>query len=115
MSYVKTCQNCGRPFEWRKKWEKDWENVIYCSKRCRSDRDKSQLKSKILELLQNRTGTICPSEVLPPDLKKNKDEMEQVRMAARLLVHEGKIEITQKNKVVDPGKFKGPIRLKLKK
>ncbi|MFN4784761.1 MAG: DUF2256 domain-containing protein [Bacteroidota bacterium] len=26
---------CGRPFVWRKKWERDWESVKYCSDRCR--------------------------------------------------------------------------------
>ena len=100
MSYEKICQNCGRSFEWRKKWEKDWDSVKFCSGKCRKDKDKSVLKQKILDLLSQRTTSICPSEVLPNELKKNKEEMEQVRMAARLLVHEGKIEITQKNKVV---------------
>lgn len=32
---TKTCPVCGRPFAWRKKWERDWENVIYCSDKCR--------------------------------------------------------------------------------
>mgnify|MGYP006274546867 CR=1 FL=1 len=32
---TKTCAACGRPFTWRKKWAKDWDNVRYCSKRCR--------------------------------------------------------------------------------
>ncbi|WP_440464847.1 DUF2256 domain-containing protein [Psychrobacter sp. ASPA161_6] len=32
----KICPVCLRPFTWRKKWEKDWEQVIYCSERCRS-------------------------------------------------------------------------------
>jgi len=31
----KTCPVCQRPFSWRKKWERDWERVIYCSERCR--------------------------------------------------------------------------------
>jgi len=30
----KTCPVCGRPFAWRKKWEKVWSDVIYCSKAC---------------------------------------------------------------------------------
>ncbi|AWH86504.1 DUF2256 domain-containing protein [Flavobacterium album] len=30
----KTCIVCGLPFTWRKKWENNWENVKYCSKRC---------------------------------------------------------------------------------
>jgi len=31
----KDCATCGRPFVWRKKWERDWESVKYCSDRCR--------------------------------------------------------------------------------
>ena len=31
----KTCPVCRRPFAWRKKWERDWESVVYCSERCR--------------------------------------------------------------------------------
>ncbi|MDA7814786.1 DUF2256 domain-containing protein [Pontimonas sp.] len=34
----KTCESCHREFEWRKKWEKDWQELRYCSKRCRSER-----------------------------------------------------------------------------
>jgi hypothetical protein len=32
----KTCLTCNRPFVWRKKWARDWDNVKYCSDRCRS-------------------------------------------------------------------------------
>ncbi|WP_345459142.1 DUF2256 domain-containing protein [Deinococcus carri] len=32
----KVCPVCGLLFTWRKKWERDWENVKYCSDRCRS-------------------------------------------------------------------------------
>jgi hypothetical protein len=32
---VKTCPVCARPFAWRKKWARDWENVLYCSDACR--------------------------------------------------------------------------------
>jgi hypothetical protein len=34
----KTCAACGRPFAWRKKWERVWEEVRYCSDRCRAER-----------------------------------------------------------------------------
>ncbi|MAC07058.1 MAG: hypothetical protein CMN38_00790 [SAR116 cluster bacterium] len=34
----KICASCGRPFTWRKKWERDWEQVRYCSKRCAGNR-----------------------------------------------------------------------------
>ncbi|MTH91131.1 MAG: DUF2256 domain-containing protein [Actinobacteria bacterium] len=26
---------CHRRSEWRKKWARDWQNVRYCSDRCR--------------------------------------------------------------------------------
>jgi hypothetical protein len=32
----KVCPECGRPFSWRKKWAAVWEQVIYCSDRCRA-------------------------------------------------------------------------------
>ena len=31
----KTCAHCLLPFMWRKKWERDWDQVKYCSERCR--------------------------------------------------------------------------------
>jgi hypothetical protein len=31
----KVCIHCQRPFTWRKKWEKVWDEVKYCSDRCR--------------------------------------------------------------------------------
>ena len=37
---VKDCEVCGRPIVWRKKWEKDWEGVKYCSEKCRKQRGK---------------------------------------------------------------------------
>ena len=33
---AKICMTCNRSFQWRKKWERDWENVKYCSKKCKS-------------------------------------------------------------------------------
>ena len=34
----KICPVCGRPFAWRKRWEKNWETVKYCSERCRRNK-----------------------------------------------------------------------------
>jgi hypothetical protein len=36
----KMCPVCNRPFAWRKKWEKNWNEVKYCSKRCGSESKK---------------------------------------------------------------------------
>ncbi len=80
------------------------------------NKNKFDFREEILVLLLERGSqkTICPSEVLPIELKQDKVMMEHVRASARLLAFEGKIEITQSGKVVDPVSFKGPIRLKLK-
>lgn len=32
----KMCVVCQRPFTWRKKWTKIWNDVKYCSQRCRN-------------------------------------------------------------------------------
>ncbi|XOV69234.1 MAG: DUF2256 domain-containing protein [Fluviicola sp.] len=34
----KVCVRCQKPFKWRKKWERNWEEVKYCSERCRRNR-----------------------------------------------------------------------------
>ncbi|MDG1449849.1 MAG: DUF2256 domain-containing protein [Ascidiaceihabitans sp.] len=36
---TKTCLTCERPFTWRKKWAKVWDEVRYCSERCRRSRN----------------------------------------------------------------------------
>ncbi|WP_081587601.1 DUF2256 domain-containing protein [Paraglaciecola arctica] len=30
----KVCLMCNRSFNWRKKWERNWDEVKHCSKRC---------------------------------------------------------------------------------
>ncbi|HBB24728.1 MAG TPA: DUF2256 domain-containing protein [Bacteroidetes bacterium] len=32
---TKICVSCQRPFTWRKKWERVWDEVKYCSDACR--------------------------------------------------------------------------------
>lgn len=114
----KVCTVCGRKIEYRKKWKDNWDEIKYCGEKCR--RNKKSLSTgfeeKILDILRKRGAdkTICPSEVLPPELKSDKVQMEVVRKAARRLVAEGQIVITQKGVVVDPSTAKGAIRLKLK-
>ena len=33
----KICINCNRPFTWRKKWERSWDEVTLCSKKCKGE------------------------------------------------------------------------------
>jgi Protein of unknown function (DUF3253) len=75
------------------------------------------LESAIMELLSRRGPgkTICPSDaarLLNPDVWQ--ELMEPARAAARRLVEEGRIVITQRGKIIDPAHAKGPIRLKIR-
>lgn len=118
----KPCAICGRTIEWRRKWERNWDEVRYCSDACRrmrltdSDHD---LEAAISDLLATRSAgsTICPSEAAKvvggvADEAAWRELMEPARRAARRLVATGEIEITQQGRVVDPSTAKGPIRLR---
>ncbi|MGB0934613.1 MAG: DUF2256 domain-containing protein [Alphaproteobacteria bacterium] len=34
----KVCIVCEKPFTWRKKWEKCWDRVKFCSEKCRRNK-----------------------------------------------------------------------------
>jgi hypothetical protein len=115
------CTVCGRSISWRRKWARDWEAIKYCSDACRerglSARDR-HIEQAILDLLEQRAAdaSICPSEAAR-QLAVGDDWrplMEPVRMAARRLQRAGRIDITQKGRIVDPDRAKGPIRLRLR-
>ncbi|MDO9380379.1 MAG: DUF2256 and DUF3253 domain-containing protein [Nocardioidaceae bacterium] len=114
----KTCMSCGRTIEWRKKWERDWDQVRYCSDGCRrrgvTDQD-SELERTITSLLAQRArdATTCPSEAARAvGGDEWRELMEPARAAARRLVERGEVEITQKGHVVDPSTARGPIRIR---
>ncbi|PWS26522.1 DUF2256 domain-containing protein [Pedobacter yonginense] len=35
----KICLVCQKPFSWRKKWAKNWDDVKYCSERCKKEKN----------------------------------------------------------------------------
>ncbi|WP_238148951.1 DUF2256 and DUF3253 domain-containing protein [Serinicoccus sediminis] len=118
----KVCEACGRTITWRKKWERDWDQVRYCSTACRrrgvGDVDRA-LEAAIGALLDQRArdATICPSEAArrvadDRDLQEWRDLMEPARRAARRLVAAGEVEIVQGGRVVDPSTARGPIRIR---
>ena len=115
----KPCAVCGRTITWRKKWERDWDAVRYCSAACRragvSPTDEA-LEQSVLALLGARAAdaTICPSEAARAVGGDDwRHLMEPARSAARRLVATGDVEITQGGHVVDPSTAKGPIRVRL--
>lgn len=120
---TKTCAACGRTITWRKKWERDWDNVKFCSDACRGHKPGSAdraLEEAILRLLAERGAgkTICPSEaaraVAGEDRAAWELLMEPARAAARRLVADNRIVITQGGQMVDASTAKGPIRLRLR-
>ena len=117
----KPCAVCGRTITWRKKWERDWEQVRYCSDACRragfTPGDRA-LEQSVRDLLAARAGdaTICPSEAARAVGGDDwRELMEPARQAARRLVAAGEVEITQGGVVVDPSTAKGPIRIRRKR
>ena len=118
----KTCDSCGRAIEWRKKWERNWDEVRYCSDACRKRKIKPvdrELEVAIQKLLEQRENgkTICPSEAAKVVGGTESEAvwrnlMEPARMAARRLVASGDVEMTQQGRVVDPSTAQGPIRIR---
>ena len=45
----KVCITCGRPFTWRKKWEKCWDEVSTCSKSCNRKRRENNASDRLLK------------------------------------------------------------------
>ena len=115
---TKTCAACGRTITWRKKWARDWDDVRWCSDRCRGAKvsaTDTALETSIRELLAARGAgkTICPSEAARAVGGEDwRPLMEPARAAARRLVAAGEVEITQGGTVVDPSTAKGPIRIR---
>ncbi|MFL2764687.1 MAG: DUF2256 domain-containing protein [Rhodobacteraceae bacterium] len=42
----KICGVCGLPFVWRKKWERSWLDIKFCSERCKKSIKSSKLVKK---------------------------------------------------------------------
>ena len=114
----KVCERCGRTMQWRTKWARNWNEVKYCSDACRKQRltaVDTALEDAILQLLNARArdASICPSEAARAVGGESwQSLMEPARKAARRLVAQEKVQITQAGKVVDPSRAKGPIRIR---
>jgi len=108
----KICSSCGRRFAWRRKWARDWEQVRYCSNACRrrgidaADRD---CESFLIAAVSAGRGR--PVEL--GELAGARDEPERFRRAARRLAHQGRIELLQQGRVVDPAEIRGPVDARL--
>ncbi len=115
---ARPCRTCGREIEWRRKWADRWDEIRYCSERCRRRRpgrfDRELEAALVARADRAAAGaTFCPSEVArairPDDWRPL---MEPVRRAARRLVAAGSLDMLQRGRIVDPSTARGPIRLR---
>ncbi len=109
----KSCRSCGRRITWRKKWERDWDQVLYCSAGCRS-RGLTAADVGAQDLLRTLLAA-RPRGVSEQDAARavggvqTQGQVELVRRAARRLVAEGEVEIVQGGRVVDGSTTAGPL------
>ncbi|MDO6473012.1 MULTISPECIES: DUF2256 domain-containing protein [unclassified Maribacter] len=40
---TKICATCNKPFSWRKKWARNWDDVKYCGEKCRRNKLKTEI------------------------------------------------------------------------
>ena len=112
----KTCRSCGRRITWRRRWERDWDQVRYCSGACRS-RGLTQADQQLEELLR-RLLRGAPRGVEDVALARAADpeawqqQLEPARRAARRLVAAGEAELVQRGRVVDPSTAAGTFTVR---
>lgn len=76
---TKVCVTCNREFTWRKKWEKNWDEITTCSKRCNTERKRALRKSESEESdAGSSASTEAGTTVLPA-----RDERKAARKAAK--------------------------------
>lgn len=106
----KICRSCGRRIEWRKKWERNWNQVVYCSDACRrrgvTDADR-KTEEAIRYAVRHSAGATSLSAITPDEAHR-----EIFRRAARRLVASGEIEMIQGGRVVDSSTAAGEVSIR---
>jgi len=101
---------------YQKRWAKNWQELKYCSQKCRKNKpdklDKT-LEEHYLELVKTKT-LVTEQDVARALNEAPTDLRERIRKAARRLVATGNYALTQNGKTVDPSSAKGPINLRRK-
>lgn len=123
------CSGCGRVITWRRAWANTWPEVRWCSDSCRR-RGLQPLDRALEEMLLCLLGqaangaSVLPDDAIArvraarPDVASANGALEahdldeRARRAARRLVAQGKAEILQHGRVVDPSTARGQISLR---
>jgi len=96
---------------WRKAWERSFEEVRYCSTSCRRARLTEAdvaLEQAVLAALRRRAR----GAMIDPE-KEVAGEREAVRRAVRRLAARGEVEVVQAGRVVEPSHARGPLGVRL--
>lgn len=112
----KTCRSCGRRIVWRKKWERDWDQVRYCSQACRRrglSVEDQRIEEDIRASLAPPVTAVALDDIVWTDRNLTvQGSGEATRRAARRLVAAGEIVLVQHGRVVDPSTSKGPLSVR---
>lgn len=115
----KVCTTCGRPFAWRAKWARVWQEVQTCSAACKRGPGAmgQALEQALQDLVARRSAgkTACPSEAVMA-LYGDKDQwpkdvLRHMRYAVNRLAATGALVVSQRGRVVDAASAKGPLRV----
>ncbi|WP_378143887.1 DUF2256 domain-containing protein [Cnuibacter sp. UC19_7] len=123
---TKVCESCGRAFAWRAKWAQSWDDVRYCSDACRrrgvTEHDR-ELERRLLDELRHapRRAIVdldavteaMSTEAREPGGSGASREREGMRRAARRLVAQGRAEMVQSGRTVDPSTARGRVGVRL--
>jgi hypothetical protein len=112
----KPCARCGRPIAWRRKWERDWDAVRYCSDRCRrarpSARDRAA-EDAILEALRAvPIGRPVALEGLLSPAADPEGDRDALLDAARRLAAAGAVELLAAGRAIDPAEARGRLEVR---
>lgn len=81
----KMCVTCNRPFTWRKKWERCWDEVSTCSKRCNAERRSckaSKQNDSLGDVLEDLSRQVLTVDMLDEAVKIEEVEGAAVNCAS---------------------------------
>ena len=109
------CLTCARPFTDRRSWRARSvsSEVKYCSDGCRRAKPRASdraLEEQLLSLLSRQAAQSLPLKVIEERLQVSGERARRRLMwAARRLALRGDLTFSQRGRVVDPGRARGPV------
>lgn len=113
----KICEACGRAFSWRKRAARTWDQVRYCSRRCRSAGAYAPPESLILTIVetlaQPAPGRAWTVIALERALRPRGHTSTELRVALRGLVREARVLALDGPRKIAPERLQNATYLRL--